>query len=85
MASTRFLYDGTFVRLRNVQVGYNLTSEYLGNIGINGVTVSVTGSNLFTWVKDKNLQFDPETEAAGYIRLTTPPVKTIMTSLTLNF
>ncbi|MDO5607475.1 MAG: SusC/RagA family TonB-linked outer membrane protein [Capnocytophaga sp.] len=84
-ASTRWLYDGTFVRLRNLQVGYSLDSEYLGSIGIDRVTLQLTGSNLLTWVKDKNLKLDPETRADGSIQLTTPPVKTVMAGLTLNF
>lgn len=84
-ASSRWLYDGTFVRLRNVQLGYNLKSDYLRQVGINGLTLQVTGTNLFTWVKDKRLKLDPETGVAGYTSLSTPPVKTIMAGMTINF
>lgn len=84
-SSTRWLYDGDFIRLRSLQVGYSLNSKYLGNIGIDRVTVQLTGTNLFTWVKDKNLKLDPETRADGLLTLTTPPVKTVVGGLTINF
>ncbi|EKB61180.1 SusC/RagA family TonB-linked outer membrane protein [Bergeyella zoohelcum] len=84
-ASTRWLYDGDYVRLRNIQVGYSLSSEWLKQIGITGFVLQVSGTNLLTWVKDKNLKFDPETAASGEISLTTPPVKTIMMGVKFNF
>ncbi|MDY3444796.1 SusC/RagA family TonB-linked outer membrane protein [Riemerella anatipestifer] len=85
LASSRWLYDGTFVRLRNIQLGYNMKSDYLKTIGINGLTLQLTGVNLFTWLKDKRLKLDPETGADGYTSLNTPPVKTVMGSVTINF
>ncbi len=84
-SSSRWLKDGDFIRLRNLQVGYRLQGDYLRQIGINGMTIQLTGSNLFTWVKDKSLRLDPETGVSGMTGLTTPPVKTIMAGLTLNF
>lgn len=84
-ASSRWLKDGDFIRLRNLQVGYRLQGDYLRQVGINGLTIQLTGSNLFTWVKDKSLRLDPETSVSGMTALTTPPVKTIMAGLTLNF
>lgn len=84
-ASSRWLKDGDFIRLRNLQVGYRLKSEYLDQMGINGLTIQLTGTNLWTWVKDKSLKLDPETRADGLLMLTTPPVKTVMAGVTLNF
>ncbi|MHA3047203.1 SusC/RagA family TonB-linked outer membrane protein [Riemerella anatipestifer] len=88
MASSRFLYDGTFVRLRNLQFGYNMSNQYLKSIGINGLTLQLTGVNLFTWVKDEKMKkskLDPETGANGFIMMTTPPVKSISGGVTINF
>jgi len=41
--------------------------------------------NLFTWVKDENLKYDPEVRADGFTRLTTPPVKSVVFGINLKF
>lgn len=84
-ASSRHLYDGDFLRLRDITIGYNLRSEYLKQIGITGLTLSLKGNNLWTWVKDKNLRLDPEVRVDGYTRLTTPPVKSISFNASIKF
>ncbi len=84
-ASTRFLYDGSFVRLRNLSVGYDFPADVVNKIGFDGLRLGVTGSNLLTWIKDDKLKWDPEVRADGTTRLTTPPVKTVTLDLTLNF
>jgi hypothetical protein len=58
--SSRFLYKGDFIRLRNVTLGYNLASALTRRIGINNVRVYVRGTNLWTKTYDKNLTVDPE-------------------------
>lgn len=87
--SSRHLYDGTFARLKDVTLGYNLPSEYLRSIGINGLTFTVRGSNLWTWVKDKGLKLDPETgnrdNSMGYTTLNTPPVKSVIFGFNFKF
>jgi TonB-linked SusC/RagA family outer membrane protein len=84
--STRFLFDGTFARLKDIVIGYNFPKPLLSKIGFNGdVNVFARGTNLFTWVKDKNMKYDPEVRADGFTRLTSPPTKTITFGLTLNF
>lgn len=83
--SSRHLYDGTFMRLKDITIGYNLPTEYVNSIGLTGLTLSLKGSNLWTWVKDKGLKLDPETSAAGYTTLTTPPVKSVMFTANLKF
>ncbi|QED38155.1 TonB-dependent receptor [Antarcticibacterium arcticum] len=83
--STRHLYDGDFVRLRNVAVGYNLPSTFAQSIGISGLTLTLRGTNLATWVKDDGLLLDPETQAIGYTTLTTPPVETYTLGINVKF
>ncbi|PIE49990.1 MAG: SusC/RagA family TonB-linked outer membrane protein [Flavobacteriales bacterium] len=84
MASTRHLYDGTFIRLRNVSLSYDM-ADFMKLKGINSFTLSLTGTNMWTWVKDKNLKLDPEVGVAGYTRLTTPPVKTVTFGVSMKF
>ena len=46
--SDRFLEDGDFFRLRNVQIGYTLPSGIIDRFNMNSVRVYVSGTNLFT-------------------------------------
>jgi TonB-linked SusC/RagA family outer membrane protein len=44
--SSRFVEDGSFIRLRNVTVAYTIPRLWTGKIGIERATVHVTGANL---------------------------------------
>jgi len=83
--SSRFLYDGDYMRLKDLVVGYNLPSSITNKIGFDGIQVYVRGTNLWTRIKDDRLKYDPEVRADGFTRLTTPPVKSIIFGLNLNF
>lgn len=83
--NSRHLFDGTFARLKDVTLGYNLPSSMTNYLGIDGLTLTVRGSNLYTWVKDENMKLDPETQAAGYTTLTTPPVKSVIFGVNIKF
>ncbi len=83
--STRWLHDGEYARLRDVAVGYTFNKEVLKGLPVNAVTLSVRGTNLWTWVKDKTLWLDPEVRTDGYTNLTAPPVKTVTFNVNINF
>lgn len=83
--STRFLYDGDYIRLKDIVLGYSLPASIEKKIGFNDISLYVRGTNLWTWVKDKRLEYDPEVRADGYTRLTTPPVKSIVFGVTFKF
>jgi TonB-linked SusC/RagA family outer membrane protein len=59
-ASTMWYNDGGFLRLRDVQVGYNLPKTVISKIGLASVNFYVRGTNIWTWVKDKEIPYDPE-------------------------
>ena len=69
--SSRFLYDGDYIRMKDLSFGYQVPKDFLKNTGLDGVTFSLRGSNLFTWVKDDRLVYDPETRANGFTELIT--------------
>jgi len=48
---TGFLYDASYLRLRNITLNYTLPSKFLKGTGINSLKFSATGTNLFTWTK----------------------------------
>lgn len=54
--STRFLEDGSFVRMKNISLSFNLPKHFLSNIG--NFKLFVTGTNLLTFTKYSGL--DPE-------------------------
>ncbi|WP_229368283.1 SusC/RagA family TonB-linked outer membrane protein [Telluribacter humicola] len=57
--SSRYLKDGSFFRLNNLSLGYNLNTKALGvNRWISGIRVSVTGQNLFVITNYDG--YDPE-------------------------
>ena len=82
--STRFLYDGDFVRLRDLTVNYSLPQSLLGNSGLDGVNVFVKGLNLLTWTKD-DLPIDPEIRTNGSWEIYTPILKSVSLGLNLKF
>ena len=82
---SKFLYDGDFMRIKNITFGYNFKGELIETIGLTSARVFLRGTNMFTWVKDDNLKYDPETAADGFTRLTTPPVKSLIFGINLKF
>jgi TonB-linked SusC/RagA family outer membrane protein len=55
---SRLLEDASYVRLRNVVIGYTLPGSLTKKIKLNNVRVYAQGQNLFTWTEFTN--FDPE-------------------------
>jgi TonB-linked SusC/RagA family outer membrane protein len=62
-ASSRFVEDGSYVRLKNLVVGYSLPESVAGRMGFNRLRVYVQGQNLATWTDYTG--FDPEVNYAG--------------------
>lgn len=83
--STRFLYDGDYIRLKDITLGYNIPNRFVEKTGLEGIRVSLRGANLLTWVKDEGLKYDPEVRADGFTMLTTPPTKSVSFNVNLKF
>ncbi len=47
--SERFVQDGSFLRLRTVQIGYTLPANLLDKINFNNLRIYFNGTNLVTW------------------------------------
>lgn len=56
--------DATFLRLKNVQVGYTLPQQWLERIFLDKVRIYVSGENLFTITKYYD-GWDPEMQTGG--------------------
>ncbi|WP_197539157.1 SusC/RagA family TonB-linked outer membrane protein [Formosa agariphila] len=47
--TSRYVYDGSYVRLKNLSFGYNLPESFLGKTGLQTVRLYVSGQNLLTF------------------------------------
>ncbi len=61
--SSWFVEDGSYLRLRNIQIGYTLPQELLNRIGMNRARLYISASNLFTLTGYSGL--DPELNASN--------------------
>jgi TonB-linked SusC/RagA family outer membrane protein len=92
-ASSRFLLDGSFVRLRTATVGYNIPKQLFADAGlpINSLRLYVTGLNLLTFTNYEG--WDPEVNTddftgnigQGIDFYTAPQPRTIMFGLNIGF
>jgi len=60
-----YLEDGTFLRLRNLQIGYNLPERLVEKAKLQGLRVYLSANNLFTLTNYNG--FDPEIGTSGWI------------------
>lgn len=82
--SSRFLFDGTFVRLRDIELSYSFQPQILDKIGAERLSVYVRGSNLLTWRKDDRLERDPEAGVDGRLDQEIPIPKTYLFGLNIT-
>lgn len=73
--SSRFLYSGTYARLKNVSLGYTLPSDYFEKIGLKKFRIYVQAENLLTFYKHKGM--DPEQALDGTTYFRYPAMRTI--------
>ena len=82
--STVRLADGDHVRLKNVQLVYNLPNRWVDRIGARTARVSVAGQNLLLLYSDERLNGqDPEFLEAGGVAL--PQPRQITVSVNVGF
>jgi TonB-linked SusC/RagA family outer membrane protein len=53
------MYDASFAKLREVQIGFNIPDRFWGRVPLRGVTFALVGRNLAVWSKVPHV--DPET------------------------
>ena len=84
------LVDRSFVKLRELKLGYNLPKKLFGHAPIQNVALSLVGRNLALWTK--NQHFDPETGAStsgglvgGFENLSLPTTRSLGVNLNVSF
>lgn len=66
VTSSFWLRSSAFMRLKNVNLAYNLPYKLVNRLGLSGVKVFVNGENLLTWAEDKRYNPDPEVSTSSY-------------------
>lgn len=86
--SDRFVEDGSYLRIKNVQLGYTLPDAAMQRLNIGKCRVYVAASNLFTFTNYSGL--DPEVGTRGTLEIGIdrgfyPSARTFMAGLNVNF
>ncbi|MDP4820637.1 MAG: TonB-dependent receptor [Saprospiraceae bacterium] len=82
---SRHIYDGTFIRLRNVTLAYQMPSATVKKLGLASARVYARGINFWTWTRDPDLGVDPETAINGYLGSPVPNMKTLSFGIDVGF
>ena len=86
-ASSRFLDNADFIRLRNLTIGYSLPKTTISKMGMSNVRVYLTGVNVLTFTDYSG--YDPEARrddaGIGEEFYSAPPARTIALGVNFNF
>ncbi|MDR1666153.1 MAG: SusC/RagA family TonB-linked outer membrane protein [Bacteroidales bacterium] len=76
-----FMIDRSYLRLKNVEIGYTLPNKISNAVGLTKVRATLSGHNLITWDKLEGFDFGPE--SGNYNEL--PVFSVYNIGLTLEF
>jgi len=82
-ASDRWIEDGSYLRIKNVSLGYNLPNALISQIGLESLRLYVSGTNLYTFTNYKG--FDPEVSTDGIDHNIYPVTRTISLGVNVRF
>ncbi|NJN25592.1 MAG: TonB-dependent receptor [Cyclobacteriaceae bacterium] len=88
--SSRFVEDASFLRLKNISLGYTLGEVMLAKLRLNGLRIYASGTNLWTLTNYSGADpevnsIDGSSTAQGLDLYTFPQVKTILIGLNISF
>ncbi len=82
--SSRFLISSNYLALNNLRLGYNFPNKLIKSMGLGGLSVWVSGDNL--WLKSKRDGFNPlTTETGASERTRYEPLTTLTGGLRVQF
>ncbi|MBS2099785.1 SusC/RagA family TonB-linked outer membrane protein [Carboxylicivirga linearis] len=84
--SDRYIQDASYLRIANVQLGYNFPDQWFNGV-VSNVRVYASGQNLYTFSKYKgyNVDFAGGTYTPGYNYASYPTPRSFMFGLNLSF
>ena len=80
--SDRFLIDASYVRVRNIQIGYNVPKNLFYGTFVKDMAITLQAENLYTWTKWRGL--DPES-SRGSDQAQYPTPKTFSLGFNVKF
>ena len=80
-ASTLWQRDGSFIRLKNIELGYSFSQKLLKKVKIEKIRLYVSANDLYTWDKITEINIDPEIRNI----FTYPAMKSFNAGLMLQF
>ena len=88
--SSRFVEDASYLRLKNLTIGYSLNPETLAKLRLNRLRIYASGTNIWTLTNYSGADpevnsLDGSTTAQGLDLYTFPQVRTILIGLNLGF
>jgi len=82
-ANSRWLYDGSFIRMRDLTVAYQFPEQITSALRVNSLRMFFRGTNLLTFTKE-DLYLDPEQAINGLYTGQTPALKTVSIGLDIQ-
>jgi TonB-linked SusC/RagA family outer membrane protein len=82
-SSSRYVEDASYLRLKNLQLGYTLPAKITNKFAVDRLRIYVAGSNLLTFTKYKG--YDPEVGDNGRDGGNFPQARTFLVGLNMNF
>ena len=61
--ATQYLFDGSYVRLKNIEIAYTATDGWVKRIGLDSMKIFLNGNNLWLWTR---MPDDRESNLNGY-------------------
>ena len=83
-SSSFWTRDASYLRLKNVEIGYTLPKKWTQKLHITSVRIYANGSNLITWT-DLPSGIDPETANMGANKEAYPLTKIYNFGLNIKF
>lgn len=87
--STRFIEDGSYLKVRNVTLSYELPASALSMLKLAGLTISLGADNVYTftrfWGQDPEVSINPANGLPGYAEFKYPNNKQFVCTINVRF
>ena len=88
--STRYIDDGSFLKVRNITLSYDLPKNIISKMKLSGMTLALTLDNVYTftnfWGQDPEVSIDPGSgNLPGYAEFKYPNNRQYLLSLNVRF
>lgn len=91
--SDRFIEDGSYMKLKNIEAGYSIPSQWIKKAGLSNVRIYISAQNLITFTNysgydpdiGKNLRTENSGLVMGFDESFYPQARTFLAGISLNF